>query len=135
MVTRTDDMLLNLSEFSDEPLQGQIVRQLRAKVLAGDLPAGDALPSIRSLARQQHVSVITVQRAYETLAREGIIQARRGKGFHVSDIAEGRKRMIAAARLRESLGPIVGNALAEGLAPEEIRAALAALLGEGDKNG
>ena len=127
-------MLLNLSEYSDEPLQGQIARQLRAKVLAGDLPAGSALPSIRSLARNQRVSVITVQRAYETLAREGFIQARRGKGFHVSEIAEGRKRMIAKERLKDSLGPIIDTALAEGLSPEDILTAVEELLAGGGGN-
>ena len=128
-------MILNLSEYSDEPLQGQIVRQLRAKVLAGDLPSGSALPSIRSLARDQRVSVITVQRAYEALAREGMIQARRGKGFYVSEIAEGRKRMIAVERLRENLGPIINTALAEGLSPDEILAAVGELLGGGAEDG
>ena len=76
-------MILNLSDLSDEPLQGQIVRQVRAKILAGELAADSDLPSIRSLAREQQVSVITVQRAYESLVREGLIHSRRGKGFFV----------------------------------------------------
>ena len=77
-------MLLNLTDLSNEPLQSQIVRQIRAKILAGGLPAGIDLPSIRKLAREQHISVITVQRAYESLEREGLIHSRRGKGFFVS---------------------------------------------------
>ena len=55
-------MLLHLTDLSNEPLQGQVVRQIRAKILAGELAAGTDLPSIRKLAREQHISVITVQR-------------------------------------------------------------------------
>ena len=71
-------MLLNLSDTSTETLQGQLARQVRGLILGGDLPPGAELPSIRSLASEQKVSVVTVQRAYEALEREGLIQARRG---------------------------------------------------------
>ncbi|MCB0317005.1 MAG: GntR family transcriptional regulator, partial [Calditrichaeota bacterium] len=81
-------MILNLTDISDEPLQSQISRQVRAKILAGELGAGDNLPSIRGLARDQRVSVITVQRAYEYLEREGLIHSRRGKGFFVSELSD-----------------------------------------------
>jgi GntR family transcriptional regulator len=74
-------MLLNLTDLSDESLQNQLSRQVRAKILNGELMAGEMLPSIRSLAREQRVSVITIQRGYETLEREGLIHSRRGKGF------------------------------------------------------
>ena len=56
-------MILNLSDLSDEPLHAQVSRQIRAKILSGNLDGGDALPSIRGLAKEQRVSVITVQRA------------------------------------------------------------------------
>ena len=74
-------MLLHLSELSAEPMQNQIARQIRASILAGTLREGEALPSIRALARDVKVSVITVQRAYATLETEGVIRSRRGKGF------------------------------------------------------
>ena len=70
-------MLLNLTDLSDESLQSQISRQIRAKILSGELAAGEVLPSIRGLARDQHVSVITVQRGYENLERDGLIHSRR----------------------------------------------------------
>ncbi|MBT7597919.1 MAG: winged helix-turn-helix transcriptional regulator, partial [Gemmatimonadetes bacterium] len=66
-------MLLNLSDQSSETLQQQIVRQLRSRILTGELAAGDALPSIRGLAKQLRVSVITVDRAYDRLSQEGLI--------------------------------------------------------------
>ena len=88
-------MLLNLSDVSDESLQSQISRQIRAMILAGEVHAGQILPSIRALAREQRISVITVQRGYENLEREGLIHSRRGKGFFVSEIREDRKKAMA----------------------------------------
>ncbi len=64
-------MILALSELSPEPLHAQITRQVRARILALELTGDEPLPSIRALAREQRVSVITVQRAYEDLEREG----------------------------------------------------------------
>jgi GntR family transcriptional regulator len=113
-------MLLNLTDLSNEPLQGQIVRQIRAKILAGELSAGTDLPSIRKLASDQHISVITVQRAYEALEREGLIHSRRGKGFFVSELSKDGRKGMARERLREVLEPKIKAALAEGLSKEEI---------------
>jgi GntR family transcriptional regulator len=113
-------MLLSLTDLSSETLQSQIVRQLRARILTGELGAGSDLPSIRELAREQKVSVITVQRAYETLLREGLIHSRRGKGFFVSELPDGEKRSLARQRLFESLRPIVSAASDEGLSRAEI---------------
>src|SRR5262245_50694425 len=113
-------MLLSLTDLSSETLQSQIVRQVRARILNGELPAGNDLPSIRELAREQKVSVITVQRAYETLMREGLIHSRRGKGFFVSELPDGEKRSLARQRLDESLRPIVSAAADEGLSRQEI---------------
>jgi GntR family transcriptional regulator len=113
-------MLLHLTDISSEPLQGQIVRQIRAKILAGELAAGVDLPSIRGLASDQHISVITVQRAYEALEREGLIHSRRGKGFFVSELSKDGRKGMAKERLREVLEPKIKVALAEGLSKEEI---------------
>ena len=117
-------MLLTLTDLSDEPLQSQIARQIRAKILAGEVSAGDSLPSIRSLAREQQVSVITVQRAYEYLIRENLIHSRRGKGFFVSEVPRDQKKDMALDRLKEHLQRPVHDALSEGLTVKEIKAAL-----------
>jgi GntR family transcriptional regulator len=123
-------MLLHLTDLSDEPLQGQIVRQIRAKILAGELTAGSDLPSIRKLAREQHISVITVQRAYETLEHEGLIHSRRGKGFFVTELSEEARKVMAKERLREILEPRIKAALAEGLGEEEINKVIQNILKE-----
>jgi GntR family transcriptional regulator len=126
-------MLLNLTDLSSEPLQSQIVRQIRAKILSGDMPADTDLPSIRTLARDHKVSVITVQRAYETLMREGLIHSRRGKGFFVSKIPEKRKENMAKQRLLDQLKPIVQVALAEGLSDDDILQVIEFVLEENGK--
>lgn len=126
-------MLLNLTDLSSEPLQSQIVRQIRAKILAGDLPAGIDLPSIRKLARKQHISVITVQRAYESLEREGLIHSRRGKGFFVSELSEKTKSKIARERLKDNLMPQIANALAEGLSEDDVINAINLILKKKNK--
>ena len=113
-------MLLNLTDISDEPLQSQIIRQIRAKILVGKLAAGTGIPSIRSLAKDQKVSVITVQRAYESLMREGLIHSRRGKGFFVSELEEEDKKEIARKKILETLERPVLAGAAEGLDKKDI---------------
>lgn len=123
-------MLLNLTDLSDEPLQSQISRQIRAKILSGELSAEEMLPSIRGLARNQHVSVITVQRGYENLERDGLIHSRRGKGFFVSKLNRDRKREMATDRLSEQLEPIVNESFSEGMSDEDILAVFKSILGK-----
>jgi len=124
-------VIVTLSELSDEPLHAQISRQIRAKILSEDLAGGDALPSIRGLAREQRVSVITVQRAYEDLERDGLVRSRRGKGFWVVPIPEGRKHTMAEERFADALDELVAHAAAEGLSGAEMRRILDAVLRKG----
>lgn len=126
-------MILNLSDLSDEPLHAQISRQIRAKILSEDLLGGQPLPSIRGLAKEQRVSVITVQRSYEDLEREGLLQSRRGKGFWVAPIPGGRKQQMAEERFVAELEKLVAHAAAEGLSGAEMRRILDELLREGNR--
>jgi GntR family transcriptional regulator len=121
-------MLLNLSDQSEETLQDQLIRQVRAQILTGDLPEGSELPSIRSLAREQKVSVITVQRGYEALEQAGLIRARRGKGFFVLPLGAARKQELAALQLQAQLIPALEQARAEGLSAAIIRQQVDAIL-------
>ena len=123
-------MILTLSDLSDEPLHAQISRQIRAKILSKDLAGGDALPSIRGMAKEQRVSVITVQRSYDDLEHEGLVQSRRGKGFWVAPIPEGRKQKMAKERFAEALKKLVAHAFAEGLSGAEMRRILDKQLGK-----
>ena len=123
-------MLLHLSDISPEPLHGQLSRQLREKILAGDLPSGESLPSIRMMASEQRVSVITVQRAYEDLEREGLIYSRRGKGFFVVELGDELKQKIAAERLFEAVSPILAEALSAGLSAAQVKNIVEQILSE-----
>ena len=66
------------------PIYEQIVSQVKAKIIAGELREGDALPSMRLLAKELRISVITTKRAYEELEREGFIVSMTGKGSFVA---------------------------------------------------
>lgn len=124
-------MILNLTDLSDEPLHAQISRQIRAKILSEDLGGGDALPSIRGLARDQRVSVITIQRSYDDLEREGLVRSRRGKGFWVADLPDGRRQTMAEERFADALWELVAHSAAEGLNGAEMRRILERQLAKG----
>ena len=72
-----------ISNASGEPIYTQIVTQIKAMILEGSLREGDALPSMRNLAMQLRISVITTKRAYEELERDGFIESYTGKGSFV----------------------------------------------------
>ena len=73
-----------LSNSSGKPIYEQIADQVREQILSGALSAGDALPSMRVLAKELRISVITTKRAYEELEREGFITSVPGKGCFVA---------------------------------------------------
>lgn len=77
-------MEILLSNSSDEPIYEQITSQIKAMIMKGTLKSGDSLPSMRKLAKELHVSVITAQRAYEELQRDGFIDTVAGKGTFVA---------------------------------------------------
>lgn len=83
----------------------QIVNQMKNQIVSGELKEGSALPSIRSLAAELSVSVITTKRAYEELEKEGLIRSVVGKGFYVceynTDYLQEKQLMILEKRLTE----------------------------------
>lgn len=123
-------MILNLSSDAGETLQEQIVRQIRSRILSGDLAPGSELPSIRSLAREHRVSVLTVQRSYELLERAGLVHAQRSVGFFVARLDESARTALARTRFDEQLRPLVEQALREGLSAEQITQIVGNLVGE-----
>ena len=73
-----------LTNAGGQPIYAQIVSQVKAQILSGKLKEGDALPSLRALAKDLRISVITTKRAYEELEREGFIVSLTGKGSFVA---------------------------------------------------
>ncbi|WNV56549.1 GntR family transcriptional regulator [Oscillospiraceae bacterium NTUH-002-81] len=73
-----------ISNSSGKPIYEQITSQIKQKIMQGELKEGDALPSMRLLAKDLHISVITTKRAYEDLERDGFITTVVGKGSFVA---------------------------------------------------
>ncbi len=77
-------MEIIISSNTSKPIYEQITSQIKAMIMSGELKTGDAIPSMRTLAKTIHVSVITVQKAYEDLTRDGFIETTVGRGSFVS---------------------------------------------------
>lgn len=96
-------MLLNLSEHSPEPLRSQITRQVRSKILRGDLDDGAVLPPPHAFARTHHVPALTVQQAFEALGSEGLVQGDGAGGFCVAALSNAKRRELAQQRMFDDL--------------------------------
>ena len=95
-----------ISSSTHKPIYEQITSQIKAMIMCGELTAGAPLPSMRSLAKSIHVSVITVQKAYEDLQRDGFIDTTVGRGSFVSahnkDFVQEEQQRRAEAHLNEA---------------------------------
>ena len=120
-------MNILISNSDGRPIYEQITAQVKAQVLAGRLPAGQALPSIRALARDLRISVITTKRAYEELERDGFIETIPGKG---SFVAAKNTEFLREEHLRLAEGHLakaVEVARASGITQAELADMLALL--------
>lgn len=109
-----------ISNASDKPIYEQIVLQMKDLILAGDLQEGQQLPSIRALASDLRISVITTKRAYAELESQGLIETVQGKG---SFVAGGNTELLREERLRhieELLGSAVREARGAGIELQEL---------------
>jgi GntR family transcriptional regulator len=98
----------------------QVMEQIKRRVAVGDLPPGTELPSIRQLAADLQISVITIKRAYLELEREGIIVTRQGKGSVIAQ-RPGLQSSIYERELREHLDQVVSLGLLLGLSKTEMQ--------------
>ncbi len=124
-------MNIILSNTSQEPIYEQIYKQIRKAIICGDLAPGELLPSIRSLARELQISVITTKRAYEELERDGYIQSVAGKGSYVApqnqELLQEKRRHLA----EEKMASFVEEARLLGMSLEELHQILDFLYREG----
>ena len=109
-----------LSNSSGKPIYEQIADQVKSQILSGTLAAGDALPSMRLLAKDLHISVITTKRAYEELEREGFLQNIPGKGCFVAPQNRELLREAQLRRVEELLSQAVDEARKGGFTLEEL---------------
>ena len=112
-------MNINISNTSTIPLYEQIVTQIKSQILNGSLQSGEGLPSIRNLAKELKVSIITTKRAYEELEKEGFIQTVVGKGTFVSNQNKERLKEITLYNLENKLEEIIKQAKSAGITLEE----------------
>ena len=119
-----------ISNSSGVPIYEQIARQMKGLILRGELREGEALPSMRLLAKELRISVITTKRAYEELEREGFLTTVPGKGCFVAPRDRGLGRGDCLRRREEQLSQAVATAKAGGISLEEMTSALDILYGD-----
>lgn len=127
-------MEIIISNGSDKPIYEQITAQVKGMIMAGNLKEGQKLPSIRVLANDLNISVITTKRAYADLETQGFIETVPGKG---SFVAGGNKELMREEQLRrveEALQKALSEAKSAGLELSDL-IELLHVLGESDDNG
>jgi len=121
-----------ISNASPDPIYEQISRQLKAQIISGELPEGASLPSIRRLAQDLQISVITTKRAYDELEKEGFLDTVGGKGTFV---AIQNKELLREKKMKiveEKLAQAVDEARIMGIGLDELMAMLRLLAKEND---
>src|SRR5688572_29425416 len=119
-----------IANTGDEPIYEQIKRQIKSHIIGGVLKEGDLLPSIRRLAAELQISVITTKRAYDDLEREGFLDTAVGRGTYV---ARQRAEFLHEKKLKvveEHLTQAVRQAREYGLSPKEVTSMLKLLFEE-----
>jgi GntR family transcriptional regulator len=124
---------LKLLQNSGVPIYQQIAEQLRADILAGKLKEGEYLPSIRGLAKDLRISVITTMKAYEQLAQEGLVTAVQGKGFYVNAQDSEMLKEQHLRKVEEALLEAVSAARIAGMTGQELQDVLRTLLDMDDE--
>jgi len=125
-------MRIIISNSSPDPIYEQVGRQVKAQIISGELREGEALPSIRKLAQELQISVITTKRAYEELEKEGFIDTVEGKG---SFVAMQNKELLREKKMKlveEKMAEAVDEARLLGITRAELDEMLALLYGEKD---
>lgn len=113
-------MEIYLSNSGQEPIYAQITRQIKEQILSGQLHAGDALPSIRLLAKELRISVITTKRAYEDLESAGFIITQPGRGSFVAAQNPALVREEHLKKVESDLQSAVDAARLGGIGYEEV---------------
>lgn len=124
---------MKILQNSGEPIYQQISEQFKADILAGKLKQGEYLPSIRSLAKDLKISVITTMKAYEQLEAEGLVTAVQGKGFYVNAQDSEMLREQHLRKVEECLMEAIQAAEIAGMSEQELFDTLKALMQMADE--
>jgi GntR family transcriptional regulator len=123
---------IQVSLLADTPAYEQIKTQIKEAILTGILPGGAQLPSLRLLAKELSVALITVKRAYEELEKENLIVSVQGKGCYVNNIDLAVVKKIHLQMLEERLADIKKFAETSGLDVEDVQKLMKKIWGEAD---
>ena len=125
-------MRIIISNSSSDPIYEQISKQIKSQIINNELKEGEPLPSIRKLAKELQISVITTKRAYEELEREGFIDTVAGKGSFVArqnrELLKEKKMQIVEEKLSEA----IFEAKILGISLDELKEMLFILYNEGE---
>lgn len=114
-------MNINIQSKSSVPIYEQIKNQIKDSIIAGEMKEGEPIPSIRTLARDLKISVITTKRAYEELEKEGLIYSVAGKGFYVDNPDTGYLTEKKVQGLEEQLDAVLRLCKDAQLSKEEVK--------------
>ena len=114
-------MKIKISNLSSVPIYQQVATQIKSNILNGSLKYNDQLPSIRSLAKELEVGIITVKKSYEVLLQEDLIYSKGAVGYFVNDIDLATVLMIKKEEYLDELKSIIDKAINDGLNKNDIR--------------
>ena len=126
-------MEIIISSNTSKPIYEQITSQIKALIMSGELETGEPIPSMRALAKSLHVSVITVQKAYEDLQRDGFIETTVGRGSFVSARNKDFYQEEQQRKVEEFLQEAVETARACGIPLEKLQEILALFYEESEE--
>lgn len=116
-------MFEDIDPRSPNPLWGQIAARVRVAIAAGELQPGEALPSVRELARRLRVNPATVAQAYKDLALEGFVETRHGAGTFIKEVGLDRRAKERRARAKALVRRMLEDGARLGIGAEELAAA------------
>jgi len=119
---------MKILQNSGVPIYQQIAEQMKEQILTGKMKQGEYLPSIRSLAKELKISVITTMKAYELLEAEGLVTAAQGKGFYVNAQDSEMLKEQHLRKVEESLLEAIAAAKIAGMSEAVLKETLSALL-------
>ena len=114
-------MEIKISNMSSVPIYQQVATQIKSNILNGSLKYNDQLPSIRSLAKELEVGIITVKKSYEVLLQEELIYSKGAVGYFVNDIDLATVLTIKKEEYFDELKSIIDKAIHDGLNIEDIK--------------
>ena len=123
-------MNIIVNNTSMQPIYEQIVEQIKTDILQGHLKENQNLPSVRMLAKELHISALTVKKAYDTLEMEGFIITIHGKGSFVAGVNSNLAREELRKEVEKEMDTLIRKGRSCGMTDEELRQLFGLLLEE-----